>query len=151
MGRRIKGERFVYIRPLDKAQITANKLIVNTRYEDLFKYCNINKGGRVIVVDEYGREFKGKMEPGKNTYLHCLEWFQKHPYVHDGTNVLVSVSGDEKRRIFIGDLSDVRTLTRMASDLPPPPEKLVMKRGPGRPRKTPTAKNAGKRRRPNKK
>jgi len=133
MARRIAGERFIYTRPLDIAQIKANKIIINARFEDLYAYSKINKGSRVTVVDEFGREFKGKMDKGKNTYLHCLGWFQAHAYIQEGTQVLVSVSGDEKKRIFIGDLGNAKTLAYLTTNLPLPPEQHVVKRRPGRP------------------
>jgi len=145
MGRRISGERFLYVRPLDAAQIKANKIIINSRYEEVFKYSSINKGSRVIVVDEFGREYKGKMDTGKNTYLHCLGWFQGHPEVREGDMLLMSVQAEEKKRIFIGKLTNTQTLGAVTKDLPPPPERIMLKRRPGRPRKdTPAAPKKGR-------
>jgi len=133
MGRRIKGEQFLYVRPLDGAQIKANKIIINTRCEEIFKYLGINKGSRVKVVDEFGREYKGKMDTGKNTYLHCLGWFQGHPEVGAGDVVVVSPAG--KRTLRIGKLTNTQSVNFLTADLPPPPERVVIKRRPGRPKK----------------
>ncbi len=131
MGRKIQKENFVYIRPLSEGQLRANKILVNSRYENLFHYTKINKGSKVTVVDEYGREYQGRMDSSRNTYLHCLEWFQDHPHLTDGSPILVSVSPDEKRRIFVGDLSHSRTLSQVISgmEITPPPKPEPKKRG----------------------
>jgi len=140
MGRRIKGERIIYIRPLDAAQLKANYLIINDRLSTIFKYGGIHNGGRVIIVDEFGRKTTGKMQTGKNTYLRCHEWFLSHPELRESDLFLIELYIEEgrtggKTMLKIGKLSNTQTIMRVVEGLPPPPEKVVLRRRPGRPRK----------------